>query len=110
MPLIFEPAKLAHILSQSFARAAIQRIYTRNVFNFRDRGVQPGAIQTVLIEILANIRKVSLSRFIMAAVTFGPGLMVLNTSQIVLRFSNHPMSAIPILRVDQRRNRETQTK
>jgi hypothetical protein len=98
---------LTNILRQGLARPWLDPVHVGDVFYFGDSLIQPAAIQTVLIEIPANIREVALGGFIVAAIALGPRLMMLDAAQILLRLPDDAMGPIPILRGNQRWDRET---
>ena len=89
-------AQLAHILVQPFARTAIQPVDMRDIFDLPDGLLQPRTIQTVSVEISANVGEVALGCVEMAAIASCPTLTVLDVTQIFLCSVDDTMGARPI--------------
>ena len=68
----------------------------RDIFDLPDGLLQPGAIQTVSVEIPANIGEVALGGVEMAAIASRPTFTMLDTTQIFLRSLDDAMGTRPI--------------
>lgn len=68
----------------------------RNIFDLPDRILQPGAIQTVSVEIPAYVGEIVLGRVEMAAIAGNPTFAMLDVMQIVQCFLDDSMSTRPI--------------
>jgi hypothetical protein len=68
----------------------------RNIFDFPDRILQPGAIQTVSVEIPAYVREIVLGRVEMAAIAGNPTFAMLDVMQIIQCSLDDSMSTRPI--------------
>jgi hypothetical protein len=109
MPVVSQAAQLAYILVQPFAGSAIQPVDMRDVFDLPDGLLQPRAIQTVSVEIPANVGEVALGGVEMAAIARHPTFTVLDVTQIFLRSLDDAMSARPILRASRTPSGQKQT-
>jgi hypothetical protein len=68
----------------------------RDMFDLLDGRLQPGTVQTVSVEIPANVGEVALGRVEMAAIASCPTFTMLDTTQIFLRSLDDPMGTRPI--------------
>jgi hypothetical protein len=111
VPVIAQALQLVKIRSHHLASVAVERIYVCNVFNLADRRVQPAAVQTISVEVLADVGEVTLRRFIMTAVRHCPYVMMLDMVQIRLGLFDDTMGAAPValLRVGWKACREQQS-
>jgi hypothetical protein len=96
VPVIAQALQLVEIRSHHLASVAVERIDVRNVFDLADRRVQPAAIQTISVEVLADVGEVTLRRFIMTAVGHCPYIMMLDVVQILLGLFDDAMRATPV--------------
>ncbi|MGD1090389.1 MAG: hypothetical protein ABSB35_00200 [Bryobacteraceae bacterium] len=96
MPVIAQALQLVQIVRHPFAGMAVECIYMRNVLDLTDRCVQPAAIQTISVEVLANVGQVTLDGFVMATIPHGPHVMMLDVAQILLGSFDDTMGATPV--------------
>jgi hypothetical protein len=96
MPVVAQALQFVKIRAHHLAGVAVECIYVRNVFDLADCRVQPAAIETISVEILADAGEVTLGRFVMTAVGHCPYVMMLDMVQILLGFFDDTMGATPV--------------
>lgn len=97
MPFVAKTTQLADIFVHGFTDLRIEHIHVRNVLHLIDRRIKPAFIQPILIEILANVGKVTLGSVVMPSISFRPSFMILGHPQIALDFFDQAMCARPVV-------------
>jgi hypothetical protein len=96
MPLISQAPQLARIFVQPFARTGIQAVDMRDVLDLPNGLLQPGPIQTVPVQVSANIGEIALRRVEMTAIASRPTFPMLDMTQVLLRSLDDAMGARPV--------------